>query len=54
MSELQGGQGQGPPQVDEGTQLYIGNLSYETTEGDLEKLFGKSGRISKVNLPVDR
>jgi RNA recognition motif-containing protein len=42
------------PEPAEGTQVYLGNLSYETTEGDIEKLFGKCGPISKVNLPMDR
>jgi RNA recognition motif-containing protein len=51
MAEPQ--QQQAPP-VDEGVQLYIGNLSYDTTEADLEKLFAKCGRVSKVNLPVER
>jgi RNA recognition motif-containing protein len=35
-------------------KLYVGNLSYETTEASLRELFAKSGNIRSVNLIVDR
>jgi RNA recognition motif-containing protein len=34
-------------------ELYIGSLSYETTEYDIEKLFSVSGRVTSVHLIVD-
>jgi len=37
-----------------GTKLYVGNLPYETTEGDLEELFATVGQVSSVNLVRDR
>jgi len=36
-----------------GKELYVGSLSYETTEYDLEKLFSVSGRVTSVHLIVD-
>ncbi len=36
------------------TKLYVGNLSYETTEQDLRELFGQSGNIRSVTIPNDR
>jgi cold-inducible RNA-binding protein len=35
-------------------KLYVGNLSYATTEGDLSKLFGAVGEVTSVNLITDR
>ncbi len=35
-------------------KLYVGNLSYETTEQDLRNLFGQSGNIRSVTIPNDR
>ena len=34
-------------------ELYVGSLSYETTEYDLEKMFSVSGRVTSVHLIVD-
>ena len=34
-------------------ELYVGKMSYETTEYDLEKLFSVSGRVTSVHLIVD-
>ena len=34
-------------------ELYVGSMSYETTEYDLEKLFSVSGRVTSVHLIVD-
>jgi RNA recognition motif-containing protein len=36
------------------TKLYVGNLSYETTEEDLRELFGQAGKINSVELIKDR
>ncbi|MEY2491071.1 MAG: hypothetical protein QOH24_22 [Verrucomicrobiota bacterium] len=35
-------------------KLYVGNLSFETTENDLQDLFEKHGQISEVALMMDR
>jgi RNA recognition motif-containing protein len=36
------------------TKLYVGNLPYETTESDLQALFGAAGEVSTVNIVRDR
>ena len=36
------------------TKLYVGNLPYETTETDLQTLFGAAGQVSTVNIVRDR
>ncbi|MBM3834142.1 MAG: RNA-binding protein [Verrucomicrobia bacterium] len=36
------------------TKLYVGNLSYQTTENDLEDLFSPFGPVTEVNLMVDK
>ena len=35
-------------------KLYVGNLSYSTTEGNLSELFGELGEVVAVNLITDR
>ncbi len=35
-------------------KLYVGNLSFETTENDLQDLFEQHGTVSEVNLMMDR
>lgn len=35
-------------------KLYIGNLSYSTTQADLETLFSQAGEITSVYLSKDR
>ena len=35
-------------------KLYVGNLSFETTENDLQDLFEQHGQISEVSLMMDR
>jgi cold-inducible RNA-binding protein len=35
-------------------KLYVGNLSYNTTEGTLRTLFAEFGEIESVNLITDR
>ena len=34
--------------------IYIGNLSYEVTQDDLEQVFAEYGTVSRVQLPLDR
>ena len=36
------------------TKLYVGNLSYETTEEELQELFAQAGGVTSVALPTDR
>jgi RNA recognition motif-containing protein len=36
------------------TKLYVGNLSYSTTEEDLRSLFSQAGTVSSVALIKDR
>src|ERR1700679_4149423 len=36
------------------TKLYVGNLSFDTTENDLQDLFATHGPVSEVNLITDR
>jgi cold-inducible RNA-binding protein len=35
-------------------KLYVGNLSFETTENDLQDLFEKHGAVNEVQLMMDR
>jgi cold-inducible RNA-binding protein len=35
-------------------KLYVGNLSFETTENDLQDLFEQHGQVSEVALMMDR
>jgi len=35
-------------------KLYVGNLSYSTTEGGLSELFGEVGEVASVDLITDR
>lgn len=37
-----------------GTRLYVGNLSYDTTEGSLQELFAKSGTVKSCELATDK
>jgi RNA recognition motif-containing protein len=34
--------------------IYVGNLSYDVTEEDLNKVFAEYGTVKRVNLPTDR
>src|SRR5512134_1176949 len=36
------------------TKLYVGNLSYSTTEDDLRNLFSQAGTVASVALIKDR
>src|SRR5215467_9658307 len=35
-------------------RIYVGNLSYQTTEDDLTNLFEQVGQVDSVNLITDR
>jgi RNA recognition motif-containing protein len=35
-------------------KLYVGNLSFSSTEGDLRDLFGRHGTVESVNVITDR
>ena len=35
-------------------KLYVGNLSFETTENDLQDLFQQHGNVGEVALMMDR
>jgi len=37
-----------------GKKLYVGNLSYDTTEGSLTQLFEGVGEVASVSLITDR
>jgi cold-inducible RNA-binding protein len=34
-------------------KMYVGNLSFETTENDLQDLFEQHGAVNEVNLIMD-
>ena len=36
------------------TKLYVGNLTYEATEADLQTLFESAGQVSTINIIRDR
>jgi cold-inducible RNA-binding protein len=36
------------------TKLYVGNLPYETSESDLQTLFGAAGQVNTINIVRDR
>ncbi|KAN0047816.1 hypothetical protein ACTA71_002203 [Dictyostelium dimigraforme] len=39
--------------VGESGRIFVRNLSYSTKEEDLEKVFGKFGKISEIHIPID-
>lgn len=34
--------------------VYVGNLSYDVTEADLNEIFAEYGSVKRVQLPIDR
>ncbi len=36
------------------TKLYVGNLSFNTSNEDLQELFGQAGTVETVNIVEDR
>ncbi len=51
-----GGAGGGAPPAtnDEGTNLYIANLSFKTREEDLRRLFDRYGEIDNLTIVCDQ
>ena len=37
-----------------GTKLFVGNLSFDVTENDLQDLFAQAGTVNSVNVMQDR
>ena len=37
-----------------GKKLYVGNLSYETTDSDLQTMFGAHGTVQSAQVIMDR
>lgn len=37
-----------------GTKLYVGNLSFRTTNEDLQEFFGQAGVVTSANIITDR
>ena len=37
-----------------GNKLFVGNLSFDATENDLQDLFSQAGAVSSVNIMQDR
>ncbi|MDI1451593.1 RNA-binding protein, partial [Polyangium sp. 6x1] len=37
-----------------GNRLYVGNLSYSTTQASLESAFAAAGTVREVAMPIDR
>jgi RNA recognition motif-containing protein len=37
-----------------GTKLFVGNLSFDVTENDLQDLFAQAGSVKSVNILQDR
>jgi len=35
-------------------RLYVGNLPYSFSEGELRQFFSKAGRVDSVYMPLDR
>ncbi|UJR23141.1 hypothetical protein I4U23_026160 [Adineta vaga] len=42
-----------PESIGETGELFVRNLSYRTTEQDLESLFNPFGQITNINMPID-
>ena len=34
--------------------IFVGNLSYEVTEADLNSVFAEYGSVKRVHVPTDR
>ena len=52
--EREGGSRGGDPSSVENRRVYIGNLSYETTESDLEELFKGVGAVRRIEIVYNR
>ncbi len=36
------------------SRLYVGNLSYKTTDADLQEYFSQAGAVTSVNIMMDK
>ena len=36
------------------TNIFVGNLSYQATQADLQNVFGAYGNVERINLVTDR
>jgi len=36
------------------TNIFVGNLSYQTTQEDLQALFSQFGNVERINIVTDR
>ena len=36
------------------TNIYVGNLTFDTTAADLQRLFGEHGEVTKAQVITDR
>lgn len=36
------------------TNIYVGNLTFDTTSADLERMFGEHGEVTKSQVITDR
>ncbi len=52
--EREGGRRGGDPSSVENRRVYIGNLSYDTTESDLEELFKGVGAVRRIEIVYNR
>ena len=34
--------------------IYVGNLSYEVDQNDLNEVFGEYGKVKRIHIPTDR
>ena len=37
-----------------GRKVYVGNMSYETSQADLEQMFGEHGTVESAQIIMDR
>lgn len=44
----------GSTNIDMNNKLYVGNLSFNTTEGDLHSAFAEHGTVVEANVMLDR
>ncbi|KAK7248198.1 hypothetical protein SO694_00081193 [Aureococcus anophagefferens] len=49
-----GSGGGGRRQAAEGCKLFVGNISYDMTQGDLDQIFGPYGQLTDTFLPTER
>lgn len=34
--------------------IYVGNLSFQATEEDIQEVFAEYGEVTRISLPIDR